>query len=75
MSRFGRVSGAFKPDKVRGSKTETPGHPNILNVLMCPEKKTPVKINVAVVGTQTGKAIWNLSPSQRFNDWITLIYS
>ena len=49
MSRFGRVFGAFKPNKVLGSKN--PCESEYLNFLINPEKKTAV--NVAVVGKQT----------------------
>ena len=64
MCRFGCVSGAFKPNKVLGSKN--PCESEYLNFANGSRKKTPV--NVAVVGKQTLKAICNLCPPQRFNE-------
>ena len=49
MSRFGRLFGAFKPNKVLGSKN--PCESEYLTLLINPEKKKAV--NVAVVGKQT----------------------
>ena len=64
MSRFGRVSGTFKPNKVLRSKNSA--NPNPLNVEIDPEKKK--NVNLADVGKQTRKAVRNLSPPQRFNE-------
>ena len=48
MSRFGCVSGGFKPNKVLGSKN--PCESEYLTLLINPEKKKAV--NVAVVGNR-----------------------